>query len=94
MIGESEADGSEFEVRYRPNHFERMSFKMSTNQDIKVLERFDNPEAGICGIVSKVQRGFSAVLLDTDCGEFLPYAYIYPSRDLAVAKAKQLAGSF
>lgn len=57
-----------------------------------LLAAFDGPEgSGVRVEVAAITRGYSVVVRDTDCGEVLPTAIVYPTETAALAAAAAIA---
>ncbi len=55
------------------------------------IARFVNVEEGTAGVVVENERGFCVTLWDTDANLPIDYAMTCLTKDLAIAKAKQIA---
>ena len=56
-----------------------------------VIATFNDEEHGIEARVAKIDKGYSLTIKDTDSGDVLPTANIYPTEAEAIAKAKKVA---
>lgn len=56
----------------------------------KTIATFTIHAYGIESVVTELKSGFSVVLHDTDVDEYVGMAFIYPTMDAAITKAKTL----
>ena len=71
-----------------------MRFKQYINEKTKILKIYKNKDLGFEAHVAKVEKGFSVVIKDTDAGEFLDSAKIFPDEKSAHKEAKKIQRGF